>query len=90
MALTKSAAQLATARTGSPWRDLPAALGAWNREYVCFARWSDKQVWKNVFAVLRAARVKEVFLDSTVVRARQHGAGAAKKGPQALGRSRAG
>jgi putative transposase len=68
------------ARTGSPWRDLPAAFGAWNSVYVRFARWSDKQVWKNVFAVLREdADFEEVFLDSTVVRAHQHAAGAAKK-----------
>lgn len=68
------------ARTGSPWRDLPATFGAWNSVYVRFARWSDKQVWKNVFAVLREdADFEEVFLDSTVVRAHQHAAGAAKK-----------
>ena len=68
------------ARTGSPWRDLPTEFGPWNSVYVRFARWSDKQVWENVFAVLREdADFEEVFLDSTVVRAHQHAAGAAKK-----------
>ena len=68
------------ARTGSPWRDLPTEFGPWNSVYVRFARWSDKQVWQNVFAVLRQdADFEEVFLDSTVVRAHQHAAGAAKK-----------
>ena len=68
------------ARTGSPWRDLPAEFGLWNSVYVRFARWSDKQVWRQIFAVLREdADLEEVFLDSTVVRAHQHAAGAAKK-----------
>lgn len=67
-------------RTGSPWRDLPVEFGPWNSAYVRFARWSDKQVWHKVFAVLRQdADFEEVFLDSTVVRAHQHAAGAAKK-----------
>jgi len=77
------------ARTGSPWRDLPAEFGPWNSVYVRFARWSDKNVWQNIFQVLREdANFDEVYLDSTIVRAHQHAAGAAKKkGEQALGRS---
>lgn len=68
------------ARTGSPWRDLPIEFGSWNSVYVRFARWSDKRVWENVFAVLREdADFEEVYLDSTIVRAHQHAAGAAKK-----------
>jgi transposase len=80
------------ARTGSPWRDLPAAFGPWNSIYVRFARWADKNVWENILAVLREdADFEEVFIDSTIVRAHQHAAGAAKnKGEQALGRSRGG
>jgi transposase len=67
-------------RTGSPWRDLPVEFGPWNSVYVRFARWSDKQVWHKVFAVLRQdADFEEVYLDSTIVRAHQHAAGAAKK-----------
>ena len=80
------------ARTGSPWRDLPAAFGPWNSIYVRFARWADKNVWQNILAVLgEDADFEEVFIDSTIVRAHQHAAGAAKKkGKQALGRSRGG
>ena len=67
-------------RTGSPWRDLPVEFGPWNSAYVRFARWSDKQVWHKVFAVLRQdADFEEVYLDSTVVRAHEHAAGSAKK-----------
>jgi len=68
------------ARTGSPWRDLPPQFGPWNSIYVRFARWSDKNVWQNIFQVLREdADFEEVYLDSTIVRAHQHAAGAAKK-----------
>ena len=68
------------ARTGSPWRDLPTEFGSWNSVYVRFARWSDKQVWKTIFDVLREdADFEEVYLDGTIVRAHQHAAGASKK-----------
>lgn len=68
------------ARTGVPWRDLPEAFGAWNSVYQRFARWSNNGVWHRVFAELaKDADFEEVFLDSTIVRAHQHAAGAQKK-----------
>lgn len=68
------------ARTGSPWRDLPAEFGLWNSVYVRFARWSRAGVWQQVFAELsQDADLREIFLDSTLVRAHQHAAGAQKK-----------
>lgn len=67
-------------RTGSPWRDLPDGFGNWNSAYKRFARWSDAGVWQGVFAKLcKDADFEEVFIDSTIVRAHQHAAGAPKK-----------
>jgi transposase len=68
------------ARTGSPWRDLPAEFGLWNSAYVRFARWSRAGVWQRVFATLsKDADFREAMIDSTIVRAHQHAAGAQKK-----------
>ena len=68
------------ARTGAPWRDLPQEFGPWNSVYVRFARWSRRGVWEAVFSELaKDADLRQVFLDSTIVRAHQHAAGARKK-----------
>ena len=75
------------ARTGSPWRDLPPEFGLWNSAYQRFARWSRGGVWHRVFAQLaQDADFEEVFIDSTIVRAHQHAAGA----PQKKGTKRSG
>jgi transposase len=68
------------ARTGAPWRDLPPTFGPWNTAFRRFSRWADKGVWQVLFARLaEEADFEEVFLDSTIVRAHQHAAGAPKK-----------
>lgn len=67
-------------RTGSPWRDLPRQFGPWNSVYQRFARWSRRGVWYHVFVHLaQDADFEETFIDSTIVRAHQHAAGAPKK-----------
>ncbi|ACC76654.1 hypothetical protein Bphy_7770 (plasmid) [Paraburkholderia phymatum STM815] len=80
------------ARTGSPWRDLPAEFGRWHTVYIRFSRWRSKGVWQRVVNALAGhTEIEHVMIDSTIVRAHQHSAGATKKsGPQALGRSRGG
>ena len=67
-------------RTGSPWRDLPDELGNWHSTYVRFARWRDSGVLERVAEVLGGdADMEQLFIDSTIVRAHQHSAGAQKK-----------
>ena len=59
---------------------LPAEFGLWNSVYQRFARCSRKGVWHRMFSELAGdADFEEVFIDSTIVRAHQHAAGAAKK-----------
>lgn len=73
-------AVLYTARVGNPWRDLPATFGNWHSVYVRFARWEANGVWSRIAEALRGeADLEELFIDSTVVRAHQHSAGAPKK-----------
>src|SRR5437667_7656622 len=65
------------ARTGSPWRDLPPVFGAWNSVFTRFNRWSRGGVWHRIFAVLSDDPDFEyLIIDSTIVRAHQHAAGA--------------
>ena len=65
------------ARTGSPWRDLPAVFGKWNSVFVRFNRWSEGGVWQRIFAALSDDPDFEyLIIDSTIVRAHQHAAGA--------------
>ena len=68
------------ARTGCPWRDLDPALGNWHTTYTRFSRWGKKGVWQRVIkGVSNDADLEALFIDSTVVRAHQHAAGAQKK-----------
>ncbi|WP_246237816.1 IS5 family transposase [Caldichromatium japonicum] len=79
-------------RTGCLWRDLPAELGHWHRTYVRFSRWREKGVWERVAAALQGdADMEHLFIDSTIVCAHSHSAGAPKKaGQQEIGRLRGG
>lgn len=67
-------------RAGVPWRDLPERFGPWKNVHNRFSRWSKAGVWERVFLCLAAdADNEHAMLDSTVVRAHQHSAGAQKK-----------
>jgi transposase len=61
------------------WRDLPERFGNWNAAWRRFDRWAKKGVWQRVFEALRDPDLEWLILDSTVIRAHLHAAGAKKK-----------
>ena len=73
-------------RTGIPWRDVPTAYGLWSRVHDLFRRWQRTGTWRRIVTDLQArADAKELItwdinVDSTVVRAHQHAAGAWRRG----------
>ena len=67
-------------RTGIPWRDLPERFGDWKNVHRRFSRWAQSGVWRRVFQRLAVDADNEyAMIDSTIVRAHQHSAGAQKK-----------
>jgi len=67
-------------RAGIPWRDLPERFGSWKTVHTRWSRWSKGGVWKRIFEALGADADNEyAMIDSTIVRAHQHSAGASKK-----------
>lgn len=67
-------------RTGIPWRDLPDRFGDWKNTHRRWTRWAKTGVWANVFQHLASDADNEyAMIDSTIVRAHQHSAGAVKK-----------
>jgi transposase len=95
-------------RAGTPWRDVPERYGPWQSVYGLFRRWQRDGIWARILARLQqlgdAAGLIcwDVSVDSTIVRAHQHAAGArrdpasqveppgAEPADHALGRSRGG
>jgi transposase len=66
-------------KTGAPWRDLPERFGNWNSVWRRFDRWARKGVWQKVFEALQDPDLEWLILDSTIIRAHPHAAGAKKK-----------
>jgi transposase len=70
-------------RTGSPWRCLPERYGSWKTVSSRFYRWQRAGIWDRVLTALQRQADAEGrldwslhFVDSTVVRAHRHAAGA--------------
>ena len=74
------------AKTGAPWRDLPERFGNWNSAWRRFDRWARKGVWRKVFDALQDPDLEWLILDSTIIRAHPHAAGAKKKATAREGR----
>ena len=76
-------------RVGIPWRALPEYFGDWNNVHRRFSRWAKSGAWEQVFQHLATDADDEyAMIDSTIVRAHQHSAGAQKK-PAKIRRSAA-
>jgi transposase len=70
-------------RTGAPWEDMPRRYGKHKTASSRYYRWRKAGIWDRIFAELQAQAEKDGeldwtlhFVDSTVVRAHQHAAGA--------------
>src|SRR3712207_6720698 len=77
-------------RTGAPWEDLPRRYGTRGTVSSRFYRWRKAGIWDRIFAALQQQADADGkldwtlhFVDSTIVRAHQHAAGA-KGGTQRL------
>ena len=79
-------------RNGTPWRALPDRFGKWQTVYCRFRQWVRGGLWAFILKRLRKRHGAffMLMMDSTVVRAHQHAAGAKGSRDQALGRSRGG
>ncbi|WSR61133.1 IS5 family transposase [Streptomyces sp. NBC_01198] len=91
-------------QTGSQWVHLPEKYGNWRGVYNRLRMWAVDGTWERVFTALMARADADedltwaVSVDSTIVRAHQHAAGARRKGgspagephDHAIGRSRGG
>ena len=74
-------------RAGIPWRDLAARFGDFRVIHLRHFRWSKTGVWERIFEILSQDADNEyMMIDTTIVRAHQHSAGA-KKEPATTKRS---
>ena len=65
------------ARTGSRWRDLPAAFGKWNSVFTRFRYWVKAGVFQRIFdAVADDPDLEYAMVDATIVKVHRHGQGA--------------
>jgi transposase len=69
------------AKTGAPWRDLPERFGNWNSVWRRVFRGGPQRVWAPVFHEFQDPDLEWLLLDSSVIRAHQHAAGAKKGRP---------
>ena len=74
-------------RTGVQWRDLPERFGPWKTVYERHRLWSADGTWERLLQQVQAATDAageidgDIAVDSTIVRAHQHAAGARTEPP---------
>jgi len=67
------------ARSGGRWRDLPERFGGYQSVKRRYYRWIEMGVLDRILAALaREADLEWLMIDTTIVRAHQHAAGARK------------
>ncbi len=74
-------------RSGATWRDLPVGYGPWKTVYNRHRRWSADGTWERLLSELQRGSDAgmaswDVGVDSTVIRAHQHAAGAPHTPPR--------
>ena len=63
-------------RTGSPWRDLPAAFGRWNTVFKRYRDWVKADVFVRLFeACSDEPDMEYALVDATIVKVHRHGQG---------------
>jgi len=76
-------------RTGVQWRDLPERFGPWKTVYERHRLWSADGTWERLLQQVQAAADAageidwDISVDSTIIRAHQHAAGARTDPPPA-------
>ncbi|OKI92507.1 transposase [Streptomyces sp. CB02058] len=76
-------------RTGVQWRDLPERFGQWKTVYERHRLWSADGTWERLLQQVQASADAagetdwDISVDSTIVRAHQHAAGARTDPPPA-------
>jgi putative transposase len=78
-------------RVGAPWRDVPEDFGSCKSLWKRHRLWSTDGTYEKIFEAVRDALpeqdsdvVELLSVDSTIVRAHQHAAGARFSGPEVL------
>lgn len=77
-------------RTGVQWRDLPERFGPWKTVYERHRLWSADGTWERLLRQVQAEADAagevdwDIPVDSTIVRAHQHAAGARTNPPPVL------